>query len=191
MSSTPCGKSSVETVYVPGGSVFPLIMKLKGICEWTSSVRAGRVVNKTVAATALMTVGLVLLSRLHVDTSTAVTGAYMLVLGLGLGLVIQVLVLAAQNAVDYKYLGVASSGSTLFRQIGGSIGVAVFGAIFANQLTSHLVGKLPPGAHVPASAANPAVVKTLPSAVRSVFATAITDALTTVFLVAAGIELVE
>ncbi len=134
-----------------------------------------------------MTVGLGLLSRLHVDTPTAVTGAYMLVLGLGLGLVIQVLVLAAQNAVDYKYLGVASSGSTLFRQIGGSIGVAVFGAIFANQLASNLVGKLPAGAHVPAAAANPAVVKTLPHAVRDVFVTAITDALTTVLLVAAGI----
>ncbi len=134
-----------------------------------------------------MTVGLGLLSRLHVDTPTAVTGAYMLVLGLGLGLVIQVLVLAAQNAVDYKYLGVASSGSTLFRQIGGSIGVAVFGAIFANQLASNLVGKLPAGTHVPAAAANPAVVKTLPHAVRDVFVTAITDALTTVLLVAAGI----
>jgi DNA-binding MarR family transcriptional regulator len=111
----------------------------------------------------------------------------MLVLGLGLGLVIQVLVLAAQNAVDYKYLGVASSGSTLFRQIGGSIGVALFGAIFANQLASNLVGKLPPGAHVPASAANPAVVKRLPPAVHDAFVTAITDALTRVFLVAAGI----
>ncbi|MDP9308046.1 MAG: MFS transporter, partial [Actinomycetota bacterium] len=152
--------------------------------------RFGRYKPFPVAGTAIMTVGLVLLSRLHVDTPTAVTGAYMLVLGLGLGLVIQVLVLAAQNSVDYKYLGVASSGSTLFRQIGGSIGVAVFGAIFANQLTSHLVGKLPPGTRVPAAAANPAVVKTLPSAVRNVFATAITDALTMVFLVAAGIAAV-
>jgi MFS family permease len=149
--------------------------------------RFGRYKPFPVAGTAIMTVELFLLSRLHVDTSTVVTGAYMLVLGLGLGLVIQVLVLAAQNAVDYKYLGVASSGSTLFRQIGGSIGVAVFGAIFANQLVGNLVGKLPPGVHLPASAANPAVVKRLPSAVRGVFVTAITDALTTVFLVAAGI----
>ena len=46
----------------------------------------------------------------------------MLLLGLGLGLVMQVLVLAAQNAVDYRLLGVAPSGSTLFRQVGGSIG---------------------------------------------------------------------
>jgi MFS family permease len=152
--------------------------------------RFGRYKPFPVAGTAIMAVGLVLLSRLQVDTSTMVTGAYMLVLGLGLGLVIQVLVLAAQNAVDYKYLGVASSGSTLFRQIGGSIGVAVFGAIFANQLASNLVGKLPPGAHVPAAAANPAVVKRLPPAVHDAFVTAITDALTMVFLVAGGIAVV-
>ena len=54
----------------------------------------------------------------------------MLLLGLGLGLVMQVLVLATQNAVDYRLLGVATSGATLFRQVGGSIGVSVFGAIF-------------------------------------------------------------
>ena len=136
-----------------------------------------------------MVVGLVLLSRLHVDTTTVITGACMLVLGLGLGLVSQVLVLTAQNAVDYKYLGVASSGSTLFRQIGGSIGVALFGAIFANQLAGNLVGKLTPGAHVPAAAANPAVVRRLPPAVHDAFVTAITDALTNVFLVAAGVAL--
>jgi Na+/melibiose symporter-like transporter len=95
--------------------------------------RFGRYKPFPIAGTAIAAVGLALLSRLQVDTSTVVAGAYMLVLvlGLGLGLVLQVLVLAAQNAVDYKYLGVASSGSTLFRQIGGSIGVSLFGAIFA------------------------------------------------------------
>jgi EmrB/QacA subfamily drug resistance transporter len=160
----------------------------------TASIGSGQLITRfgrykpfPVAGTAIMVVGLFLLSRLQVDTSTVVTGAYMLVLGFGLGNVIQVLVLAAQNAVDYKYLGVASSGSTLFRQIGGSIGVSVFGAIFANQLTGNLVGKLPPGARVPSSAANPAVVKQLPAVLRDPFRIAITDALTTVFLVAAGI----
>jgi DNA-binding MarR family transcriptional regulator len=108
-----------------------------------------------------MTVGLVLLSRLHVGTSAGVAALYMLVLGLGIGLVLQVLVLAAQNAVDYRYLGVASSGSTLFRQIGGSVGVSVFGAIFANQLARNLV--------------------------TSPYRVAVTHALNRVFLVAAGI----
>jgi DNA-binding MarR family transcriptional regulator len=163
----------------------------------TASIGSGQLITRfgrykpfPVAGTAIMVVGLFLLSRLQVDTSTVVTGAYMLVLGFGLGNVIQVLVLAAQNAVDYKYLGVASSGSTLFRQIGGSIGVSVFGAIFANQLAGNLVGKLPPGARVPSSAANPAVVKQLPAVLRDPFRIAITDALTTVFLVAAGIAVV-
>ena len=160
----------------------------------TASIGSGQLITRfgrykpfPVAGTAIMVVGLFLLSRLQVDTSTVVTGAYMLVLGFGLGNVIQVLVLAAQNAVDYKYLGVASSGSTLFRQIGGSIGVSVFGAIFANQLAANLVGKLPPSARVPSSAANPAVVQQLPAVLRDPFRIAITDALTTVFLVAAGI----
>jgi len=148
--------------------------------------RFGRYKPFPIVGTAIMAVGLALLSRLHVDTSTLVAGAYMLVLGLGLGLVLQVLVLAAQNAVDYKYLGVASSGSTLFRQIGGSIGVAVFGAIFANQLTSNLATKLPAGAHVPA-AVNPAALKQLPPAVHDAYVTAVTDALHPVFLTAAGI----
>src|SRR3954471_7597775 len=123
--------------------------------------RFGRYKPFPIAGTAIMAIGLALLSRLQVDTSTLVAGAYMLVLGLGLGLVFQVLVLAAQNAVDYKYLGVASSGSTLFRQIGGSDGVAIFGAIFATQLARTLAAKLPAGAHVPASP-NPAALKRLP-----------------------------
>jgi DNA-binding MarR family transcriptional regulator len=147
--------------------------------------RFGRYKPFPIAGTAIMAVGLLLLSRLHVNTSTVVAGAYMLVLGLGLGLVIQVLVLAAQNSVDYKYLGVASSGSTLFRQIGGSIGVSIFGAIFANQLTSNLAGRLPAGAQVPATP-NPAALKQLPPAVHDAYITAITQALQPVFLVAAG-----
>jgi EmrB/QacA subfamily drug resistance transporter len=159
----------------------------------TTSIASGQLISRfgrykpfPIAGTALTAVGLVLLSRLQVDTSTLVTGSYMLVLGLALGLVMQMLVLAAQNAVDYKYLGVASSGSTLFRQIGGSIGVAVFGAIFANQLARNLAAELPAGAHVPASP-NPAALEQLPSPVHDAYVTAITDALHPVFLTAAGI----
>jgi EmrB/QacA subfamily drug resistance transporter len=121
--------------------------------------RFGRYRPFPIVGTAIMAVGLALLSRLRVDTPTLVTGAYMLVLGLGLGLVIQVLVLAAQNSVDYKDLGVASSGSTLFRQVGGSIGVAIFGAIFANRLAHDLAARLPAGARVPASP-NPEATQT-------------------------------
>ena len=70
----------------------------------------------------------------------------MFVLGLGLGMVMQVLVLAVQNAVEYADLGVATSGATLFRSIGGSLGTAVLGAIFSNRLTNELKHVLPAGA---------------------------------------------
>ena len=148
--------------------------------------RFGRYKPFPIAGTAIIALGLWLLSRLHVDTSTLVASVYMLVLGLGLGMVLQVLVLAAQNAVDYEYLGVATSGSTLFRQIGGSIGVAIFGAIFANQLTNNLAAKLPAGANIPTSP-NPAALKRLPAALHTVYVNAIADALHPVFLAASGI----
>jgi len=96
-----------------------------------------------------------------------------------------VLVVAAQNAVDYQYLGVVSAGSTLFRQIGGSIGVAMFGAIFANRLAANLASVFPAGARLPASP-NPAALKQLPPAAHAAYAAAITDALHPVFLTAAG-----
>ena len=111
--------------------------------------RLGRYKPFPIAGTALMTVAMYLLSGLSVSMPIWQTALYMLVLGFGLGMTMQVLVLAAQNAVPYELLGVATSGSTLFRQVGGSIGVSVFGAIFANQLASNLADDLPPGTQLP------------------------------------------
>jgi len=159
-----------------------------------TSILSGNLISKfgrykpfPIAGTALMAVGVFLLSRLAVGTPTWVAAVYMLVLGLGLGMVMQVLVLAAQNAVDYRFLGVATSGSTLFRQVGGSIGVSLFGAIFANKLGHELATRLPPGAHVPA-AANPAVLHELPPAVHTAYIAAFAASLRPVFLAATGIS---
>jgi EmrB/QacA subfamily drug resistance transporter len=148
--------------------------------------RKGRYRPFPIIGTAVMTVGLVLLSRLEVGTSTVLAGLYMLVMGLGIGMVMQVLVLVAQNAVDYRNLGVATSGSTLFRQVGGSIGVAMFGAIFANQLAANLAEKIPPGAQLPA-AVDPAAIKHLPAELHDLYVQALTDSLQPVFLTAAAI----
>ena len=101
-------------------------------------------------------------------------------------MVMQVLVLAAQNAVPYQYLGVATSSSTMFRQIGGSVGVSIFGAIFANQLAKHLVGKLPPGVAAPKTA-SPELVKHLPPPVRHGYIEAVALSLHPLFLTAAAI----
>src|SRR5690348_18416150 len=79
------------------------------------------------------------------QTTTLSASLTMLVLGLGLGMVMQVLVIAVQNAVEYGDLGVATSGATLFRLIGGSLGTAVLGAIFASQLNANLTRLMPTG----------------------------------------------
>ena len=71
----------------------------------------------------------------------------MFVFGTGMGLIMQVLVVAVQNSVDYKELGVATSASTFFRMIGGSFGTAVFGAIYAivfNHSFAASLAKIPP-----------------------------------------------
>jgi len=101
----------------------------------------------------------------------------------------QVLVLAVQNAVDYRHLGVATSGSTLFRQIGGSIGVSAFGAIFSNELGRQLATRIPKNVHVP-TAANPAVVSHLPAAIKEPYISAFAAALQPVFTAAAAVALV-
>jgi hypothetical protein len=79
-----------------------------------------------------------LLSTMDETTSSGLMSLYFFILGFSLGLIIQVLVIAVQNTVSYTDLGAATSGVTFFRTIGGSFGVSVFGAIFANQLAAQL-----------------------------------------------------
>ncbi len=158
-----------------------------------TSIASGQIISRIghyrpfpIVGTAVMTVGLFLLATLGVRTITWTAGGYMLVLGLGLGLVMQVLVLAVQNAVDYRDLGVATSGTTLFRSIGGSIGVSLFGAIFTATLTTNLAGRLPAGAALPAATA-PEAIQALPAAVRTVYLEVFTAALHPVYLYAAAV----
>jgi len=141
-----------------------------------------------IAGTAVMAVAMFLLSRIEAGTSTWVAALDAAVLGLGLGMVMQVLVLAVQNAVDHSVLGVATSGSTMFRQIGGSIGVALFGSIFASRLHSELALRLPRGARIP-KVINPAGIKHLQPATHRAFAEAVASALHPVFLVAGAVSL--
>jgi EmrB/QacA subfamily drug resistance transporter len=158
-----------------------------------TSILAGRLISKwgkyrvfPIVGTAVMSVGMVLLSRLDIDSSIRTAALDMLVVGLGLGMVMQVLVLAVQNAVDYRHMGVATSGSLMFRQIGGSIGLAAFGAIFANRLASELAAL---GVHGPKTA-TPAVIAHMPPAAHAAYVGAVASALQPVFVVAAGISLV-
>jgi MFS family permease len=163
-----------------------------------TSIVSGQVITRTgryrwfpIAGTAIGALGLFLLSGLDRDTSTALAALYMLVFGMGLGMVMQVLVLAVQNAVEYEQLGVATSGATLFRSIGGSLGTALLGAVFSNRLADALAGDLPVGAGRGAEAnlagLDPSALGRLPTAIRDAYLAAFTDAVDLVFVVAAGI----
>jgi EmrB/QacA subfamily drug resistance transporter len=161
-----------------------------------TSIVAGRLISRfgryrvfPIAGTAVMAVGMVLLAQLNVDSSTTSAALDMLVLGLGLGMVMQVLVLAVQNAVEFRVMGVATSGSLLFRQIGGSIGLAIFGAIFANRLHANLVRLLPAGVHAPKNV-SPTVVRQLPPALHSTYVDAIAASFHPIFVVASVISVV-
>jgi EmrB/QacA subfamily drug resistance transporter len=164
-----------------------------------TSILSGQLISRTgrykvfpLVGTACTTLGLFLLSRMSTETGAVIASLIMLVLGLGLGLVMQVLVIAVQNSVEYRDLGVATSGATLFRLIGGSLGTAVLGAIFAARLGANLSSLLPSGAEGAGLGAgvNPQALAQLPAAARVAYAQAFTASLGTVFLVATAIALV-
>jgi hypothetical protein len=125
-----------------------------------------------------------------VHTSALLDSLYMLVLGMGIGGVMQVLVIIVQNAVPHGELGVATSGATFFRSIGGSFGTAIFGAIFSNVLVGNLAKHLH-GVHLPAgfssADATPALLSHLPAAVHLGFVTGYAESIQTVFIVAVPI----
>ena len=180
----------------PTESGLQLVPLMAGLL--TASIASGQVITRTgrykafpIAGTAIAALGLFLLSHLSVDTGTLEASAYMLVLGVGLGLVMQVLVLATQNAVEYKLLGVATSSATLFRSIGGSLGTAILGAIFSNRIIAELASSAPAGGSAPsAGEINPSELATLPAPVRDAYVSSFTDALSSVFLIASGVVVV-
>ena len=170
----------------PTGSGMQMVPMMGGML--VTSILSGQLISRTgrykifpLLGTAVMTVGLFMLSRLTPASTNTVAALLMLVLGVGLGMVMQVLVIAVQNDVEYRDLGVATSGATLFRLIGGSLGTAILGAIFAARLTANLSRTLPIGASHNMSVQ--ALVRLPPSA-RAAYGNAFTDALDSVFLVA-------
>jgi hypothetical protein len=95
-------------------------------------------------------------------------------LGAGIGMTIQVLVLAVQNEAPVEDLGVATSTVTFFRTVGGSVGVALFGALFSSRLGDLLSGSTPEGL-------TPETIGQLPQAQRAQMAGAFADSITMVF----------
>jgi len=171
----------------PTASGLMLIPMMLG--STVTALISGQVTTKTgrykvlpIIGAGMMTLGMYLLTGLGLHTSLVTMGFYFAVIGLGMGFLMQITTLVAQNSVAPQEMGVASSARTFFQQIGGSLGVAAFGAVFARRLVESLTAHLP-GAHVSVKGAqlNPATVNHLPVLVREDFFVAITHAVTGVF----------
>jgi len=146
-----------------------------------SSITAGQIITRTgryrhfpIIGMATATVGMFLLSMLDTGSSRLESGVGMALLGAGIGMVLQVLILAVQNEAPVEDLGVATSTVTFFRVVGGSVGVALFGALFSSRLNDLLVGGAPEGL-------TPEAIGQLPVAERARTAGAFADSITMVF----------
>ncbi|MEU6623197.1 MFS transporter [Streptomyces litmocidini] len=161
-----------------------------------ASVVSGQLISRTgrykvypVIGGAVSVLGMWLLSRMDTDTPRLQHSLWQAVLGTGIGLVMPVLVLAVQNSVRPADLGTATSAHTYFRQIGGSVGAAVFGTLFASRLDDalgdRLAGVLARDGSTPlppAESITPGTVHTLPPALRDAYVQAYADAMPRIFL---------
>jgi EmrB/QacA subfamily drug resistance transporter len=144
-------------------------------------VRNGRYRVYPILGGAVLTIGMLTLLLLKVDTSTAVSSSLTLVVGLGMGFIMQNTTLITQNSVELRDMGAASGSVTLFRTIGGSLGIALLGSIFTSRLKDELTQRIGPaagdriasgGIHV-----TPALLHRLPAQVREAFEAGVTSGL--------------
>lgn len=166
-----------------------------------STAAAGQIMARTgrykvfpVVGLAAMSIGLLLFSTMGAGASRASAAAFMVVFGIGFGMVSQILVVAIQNAVEPREIGTATAAANLFRALGGSVGVAVFGAIFTTGLRHwlpvELGGRAPRGVTAAGIQSTPGHIHTLPAATQHAIAHAVGHSLHDVFLLAAPIALV-
>ncbi|GAA3607976.1 MDR family MFS transporter [Kineosporia mesophila] len=125
----------------------------------SGSIVSGQFISKTgrykvfpIAGSVLFSLGMFLYSTMNVDTSLVVVGCFALIFGLGLGFNMQTLVLAMQNSVPPRDMGVATSSATFFRQMGGTLGTAVFLSVLFGTVASNIMGKIQAAATDPDSA---------------------------------------
>lgn len=134
------GSSATESGY----QIFPLLIGLIG-----SSIVSGILVSRTgkykaiiLAGLGIMSVGLLLMTQLRADTEIPVLWLWMFSTGVGIGPTLSVFTIVVQNAVPFSQLGVATSNLTFFRQIGGSVGLAITGTVFGSRLVEELPTQL-------------------------------------------------
>ena len=142
-----------------GYEIFPLLIGLIG-----SSVISGFIVARTgrykvliLTSLVIIVVGLIVMAQITTDVPILTLYLGMFITGIGIGPAISVYTIIIQNAVPFSRLGVATSNLTFFRQIGGSVGLAIAGTVFSNALSSDLPKQLGPVVANITAAAPPAV----------------------------------
>jgi MFS family permease len=178
------------TPIASGLLLLPLMVGFLG-----SSTLAGRWISNhgryrmfPIGGTLIAAIGLVLLTQVQVDTPFGLTATTILLCGIGIGLTQQILVMAVQNEAEPRDIGSATSAVSFSRAIGGSVGVALFGAVFANRLTSGI--EKVPGAsdRIDVSGGvrvSPEIVQQLPPVIRAEFLDIFMYALQGAFLLGA------
>ncbi|MEO7586599.1 MAG: MDR family MFS transporter [Arachnia sp.] len=162
-----------------------------------AAIISGRLISATgrykiypIIGTALVAVGLILLSRIDQNTPYWYLATSLVVLGLGVGAAMQNLTLIVQNSVPGEVMGTATSAQNYVRQIGASVGIAVFGSVFISRLTSEMAGTPIGGAQGGnISSLTPEVLAGLPEAVQRVIAAAFSTAMPPLFLYAVPVAL--
>jgi hypothetical protein len=115
----------------------------------TSSIASGQIVARTgrykwltVGAIVIMGIAMMLMTQLRADTPIEMVWLWMFIAGIGVGPTFAVFTLIVQNAVPFNMLGVATSNLTFFRQIGGTVALAIVGTLFGSQFAEQLVPQL-------------------------------------------------
>lgn len=169
-----------------------LIPLMLGIVS--TSIVSGKLITKhghykryPIAGTSLMALGILAMTRLQIDTPYWELSIYAIMVGAGLGLSMQTIVIALQNAVEFKDMGVATSSNTFFRSLGSVFGTAIFGTILTNRLGHYLLGAGFNESDAAKIQSNTAAIGALPAEGRMTALNAFVDSFHVVFLVAAPI----
>ena len=181
--------SSGTSAAASGLLMIPMMVGLMG-----TSIGSGIAISKTgkykiypILGTIITGLAMAAFTTLSASTPIWLICVFLFFFGAGLGLIMQVVVLVVQNAVPANEIGTATSTNNYFREVGASLGTAVFGTIFTTRLTENLLGVFaeagasPDAASQAASTIDPATLSTLPDDVRDGIVTAYADALAPVF----------
>jgi EmrB/QacA subfamily drug resistance transporter len=166
-----------------------LIPMIVGIMA--TSLPSGQLISKTgrykiypIAGMAILTGTAAAMSTMTTTTPLALVCGYLFLMGAAIGLIFQNLVLVVQNAFPASDVGTATSGNNFFREIGATLGTAGVGAIFSHRLTTLLAGRLSAGdlkSFGNVNSITPALVRSLPPAIRHVVVESYQQALVPTF----------